>query len=72
MDFHPPSFLSFQMKGYKITCKSPNNCVIMNSGEVVVINFIGTSESELAFLGQKFDIATEFYSCPSESSEVGI
>jgi hypothetical protein len=42
-------------KELRLSCKSPNNCVVMKNGEVVLIhNFVEKIDGQIYFLGKKF------------------
>ncbi|KAF4520588.1 hypothetical protein B566_EDAN005999 [Ephemera danica] len=71
-NFSLPSFSSIKIKNYKISCTSPNNCVVLNSGEIVQINFLGTMNDTITMLGRKFETVQDFYAMPDSSQDVGI
>jgi len=49
-------------KELRLSCKSPNNCVVRKNGEVVLIdNFVEKIEGQVYFLGKKFVNSEAFY-----------
>lgn len=49
----------------------PNNCCTLN-GDIILIKNIVYYNNEFKFIGRKFLIVENFYTCPCESKEVGI
>lgn len=70
---HGPSYKYVTINGFKITTKRPDHCVIMNSGDICIVDFIARNENnELFFYGRKFRDVGPFYTKPEPSIIVEI
>ncbi|XP_046395285.1 uncharacterized protein LOC124162718 [Ischnura elegans] len=56
----------------KVTTKSPDNCVVMDDGSVVIVDHIATGNIGIVVVGRKFKSMASFYDSPINSNEVGI
>ncbi|XP_046386311.1 uncharacterized protein LOC124165677 isoform X1 [Ischnura elegans] len=72
LGFTEPAYSYIKCNGFKIAAKPPNDCVIMDSGDIVVIRFIGTCNGSQVILGQKFETVENFFLNPCASTKVGI
>jgi hypothetical protein len=71
--FKLPIFSQIQHPDFTITNRPPDNCVVLTSGEIVVINFMGSFNKEITIQGQKFLKVEPFCNIGTvESSELGI
>lgn len=59
--FTHPCYSSITWLSLKVSTKKPDNCVIMDSGEIVVVNFIGTCNDKVMLLGSSFEDIQDFY-----------
>ena len=61
---------SFKYKNYTYSTSKPNNCILLKSGESVLLNYIaGSTENNLILKGQKVDILGDAYDFPTKSSD---
>ncbi|KAF4522104.1 hypothetical protein B566_EDAN011256, partial [Ephemera danica] len=67
-----PIFKSFQLNSSTISCCSPNNTVVMDTGEIVRIQYIGSKMNEKHVFGYKFEVLENVYTTPMPSIELGI
>uniref|UniRef100_A0A1Y1KZS3 Transposase domain-containing protein n=1 Tax=Photinus pyralis TaxID=7054 RepID=A0A1Y1KZS3_PHOPY len=68
-----PSYNYITINGFKVSIKRPDNCVILETKDVCVVDFIATNENgELFFYGRKFRVLDNFYTKPEPSGRLGI
>lgn len=65
-------FLKATYRQWTLTCDSPNNCVVLIDGLVVVIeNFLQARCGEIRIVGRQFAKSDDFFSFPIQSRQIG-
>jgi hypothetical protein len=68
-----PQHKQLKTTSYSLTIKQPNNCLVMKTGEIVLIENFATSDSlKCLVIGRKFESVQSLYTEPCESSIVGM
>ncbi|KAG8229135.1 hypothetical protein J437_LFUL009724 [Ladona fulva] len=57
---------------FKITKKRPYSCVVMENGDICMVQLIANKFEKLHFSGQRFKDVSDFYSKPGSSQVIGI
>lgn len=61
-----------KFRHWKLSCNDPTNCVVLQSGAVVVIkNFVRLRSGEIKIIGYQFQNIENFYEYPIESNLIG-
>lgn len=60
------------LQDYMLCIDHPNNCCTLINGDIILIKNIVYYNNEFKFIGRKFLIVENFYTCPCESKEIGI
>ena len=58
-------------QSWRLKCKEPNNCVIMNDNSVVIIRNFVESKKRPFIIGEKFSRIDDSYNSPIKSSCIG-
>jgi hypothetical protein len=67
-----PQYESIKLCGFTYSCKMADNCCILNSGSIVVVQNIATFQGELHVIGNKFLKKENAFTVPCVSSAVGV
>lgn len=67
-----PQYSNYPLNNAVVADKAPNNCIVMKSGEIVIVDFIATRNGEICVVGKPFENVSLFYDCPAPSENVGI
>jgi len=69
---HYQQFTQLQLNSFKITTKTPDNCVMLTTGQYFIIENIVTSEGCTQLFGQTLKHIENFFEFPCSSREIGI
>lgn len=69
---HEINLKSVVLYGAELSSSRPNNIVKLDSGEILSISNIKKEEQNIYFYGFKFKTSNDFFTCPCESSKIGI
>ena len=72
-DFLGRQYRRASFRQWTLTCETPNNCVVMLDGSIVVIrNFLqATANGEILVVGNQFSQVENFFEYPLPSCEIG-
>ncbi|KAG8238408.1 hypothetical protein J437_LFUL011595 [Ladona fulva] len=71
-DLEGPGYSHYPLNNATVSDKAPNNCVVMKSGEIVVVGIISSRNGKIYVVGKPFENTSSFYERPAPSYNTGI
>ncbi|KAG8238355.1 hypothetical protein J437_LFUL017249 [Ladona fulva] len=71
-DLEGPGYSHYPLNNATVSDKAPNNCIVMKSGEIVVVGIISSRNGKIHLVGKTFENISSFYVRPEPSYNTGI